>query len=231
MAAREEKDDLWRRYFELVLDNKHRAAFDCLQELADFDPNDPRVHAEISALIVELGDIPLGDPNDEPGSQSEEGEEEIEVVCFDRIPEIFASLPEEDIELLERSGTYRTIGVGETVFREGDMGDSMFIIKSGKALVTVDTGGDPLVVATLEDGDFFGEMALLSRRPRTATVTALGELMVMEIPRDGLKSLVERHPDIPRSLADYFNERAQDSKQKLEQEKSTPSGVDDLQEE
>jgi CRP-like cAMP-binding protein len=213
MSIDDIKENHWKEYFELVLENRHREAFQHLQELAELDPTDERLHTEIAALLTELGEVPLESPDDE---SSDISVDDIELLTFDSVPEIFATIPSEDIEELERSGSYRTFFAGDFVFKEGDIGDSMFIIKSGKALVTVSTSGEPLAVATLEDGNFFGEMALLSRRPRTASVTALGELMVVEIPREGLKALVGKHPDVPRKLADFFNRRAQDSNRKLQ---------------
>jgi hypothetical protein len=219
MGMQEEKDALWKDYFELVLAQEHRRAFDCLQQLSDLDPDDTRVHSELSALMIELGEVPLGvDEEDDLDVELDD----ITLVSLDTMASIFAWLPREDLNLLEQSGTYHTYGSGDVIFNEGDMGESMYIIKSGKALVTVKSKDEPLVVATLGDGDFFGEMALVSRRPRTATVTALAELMVLEIPREGLRQVIERHPSMTSVLAEFFNTRAMDSRRKLEADEGLP---------
>ena len=63
----------------------------------------------------------------------------------------------------------RVLKVGEQVVREGEPGDSMFIISTGEVRATVERDGSQVPVATLRDGDFFGEMAVLSGEPRTAT--------------------------------------------------------------
>lgn len=74
---------------------------------------------------------------------------------------------------------------GETVFRQGDAGDRLCCIVAGRADVVVDeTSGLAHRVATLGEGDVFGEAALVSAVPRTATVRAAGELSVLSVARD-----------------------------------------------
>ena len=62
---------------------------------------------------------------------------------------------------------------GDTIVREGEPGAEMFIIQEGKVAVTKKIGDTDVFLATLERGDFFGEMSLLESQPRSATVRAL----------------------------------------------------------
>lgn len=85
----------------------------------------------------------------------------------------------------------RTVPAGTTIIRKGDRGDAMYLIASGS--VNVDS---PIGKARLREGDFFGEMALLSGEPRSATVTAarVTDLLVLEV--DDFHRLLNRRPDI-----------------------------------
>ncbi len=102
----------------------------------------------------------------------------------------------------------RRVGkVGETIVREGDPGDSMFIISTGEVRATVESNGQQLPVATLRDGDFFGEMAVLSGEPRTATVTAVKNTELLELSRENLSEICSRHPHVEAKIRLAYDER------------------------
>jgi CRP-like cAMP-binding protein len=67
----------------------------------------------------------------------------------------------------------RTIAKGRIIFRQGDPGDEMYIIQSGAVEVSKIRQGRKIILTLLEKGDFFGEVALIDSKPRSATVTAL----------------------------------------------------------
>ncbi len=67
----------------------------------------------------------------------------------------------------------RTYDAGQVIFEEGDKGTEMYIVQEGRVLVSKRVGGEDLTLATLERGDFFGEMALLESMPRAATCRAI----------------------------------------------------------
>ncbi len=76
-------------------------------------------------------------------------------------------MPEKDI------GYERTLEAGETLFREGDAGDEMYLIKSGKIRIVKEMDkGEEKNLAVLEAGAFFGEMSVLDKRPRSASAIA-----------------------------------------------------------
>jgi voltage-gated potassium channel len=85
----------------------------------------------------------------------------------------------------------RTVPAGATIIRKGDRGDAMYLIAGGSVDVDAAIGK-----VRLEEGDFFGEMALLSREPRTATVTAVRatDLLVLDV--DDFLHLLDRLPDV-----------------------------------
>ena len=86
----------------------------------------------------------------------------------------------------------RTYGNDEPIVRQGDPGESMFIVGSGRAVVVLEP--DRREVATIESGGYFGEMSLLTGDPRTATVLARGDTLVFEINADLFRRLGATDP-------------------------------------
>jgi MFS family permease len=97
-----------------------------------------------------------------------------------------ASLPAPTLERLAGKLAPIRLGVGDEVFRQGEPGDSFYIVGDGRATLAVD--GQP--VSTLERGDFFGEIAILRETTRTATVSAATELELFALDRASFLSAV-----------------------------------------
>ena len=86
------------------------------------------------------------------------------------------------------------VRAGEVIVREGAHGSSMFLVMRGEAVVTLaNTSGE---VARLHDGDFFGEMSLLTGQPRTATVTAVTDCQLLEIGVEAFRRVALADPAI-----------------------------------
>jgi CRP/FNR family transcriptional regulator, cyclic AMP receptor protein len=85
---------------------------------------------------------------------------------------------------------------GKTLMREGDRGREFFVLVDGSAEVR--KRGDKL--ATLRAGDFFGEIALVSQRPRTATVTTTTPARALVVTEQSFRSLLDRAPDVQRKV-------------------------------
>jgi CRP-like cAMP-binding protein len=83
----------------------------------------------------------------------------------------------------------------------------MFVVHNGRVQVQINENGRPRPVATLNEGDFFGEMALFTGEPRTANVIALEETEVLEIGHAAIKRLFETNPDLVESLSFIISER------------------------
>ena len=97
----------------------------------------------------------------------------------------FKSLTEMEVLTLADVLKEETYVSGEVICRQGDAGDYFYIVKSGGAVCTIKDAesGQETVVAKLTTGNYFGEIALLTTKPRQATVTAQGELVVLSIDR------------------------------------------------
>jgi tetratricopeptide (TPR) repeat protein len=104
---------------------------------------------------------------------------------------------------------------GEPVVREGDSGDSVYIISKGFSSVVSHFSGRMLLLDTLAEGDLFGEMAFLTGRTRTASVIAKGDLEVYEIERPLLEYLVGRRPEILSQLSSIYVKRVRDTLKKV----------------
>jgi len=105
------------------------------------------------------------------------------------------------IGLFRNATEARTFADGETIFREGDEGHEMFVVRNG----TVEIVAHGAVIATLEEGEIFGEMALIDARPRSATARARGDCTVVPVDERRFTFLVQQTPQfalqVMRALA------------------------------
>lgn len=89
---------------------------------------------------------------------------------------------------------------GEIIFREGQTGDSLYVIWSGYVAILKGGLDSPSVMGILDPGNVFGEMAILENQPRSATIVALSELRLLEVNHLGFEQLFISFPEIARSL-------------------------------
>ena len=128
-----------------------------------------------------------------------------------RIPSFFSSLSEDEVQYLIYKTDPHTFSPGQLILEEGDSGDSVFFIKSGRAKVISHILGKEIELATLSPGDVFGEVAFLTGRPRTASVIALDELEVREFTKLLLEEIFERYPSTLEKLQDFYHCRIEDT--------------------
>lgn len=112
---------------------------------------------------------------------------------------VLAGLPEDAHNDLAAAALERLFADGEVVVREGDSGESMFIVTRGRVAVTV--GSEGREVAVTQAGGYFGEMSLLTGAARTATVVARGDCTVLEIGADAFRGFVQSRPEVIDQLA------------------------------
>jgi CRP/FNR family transcriptional regulator, cyclic AMP receptor protein len=112
-----------------------------------------------------------------------------------RVP-IFEGLDDRELTRIAGSMKQRTFNAGDTVTTEGQGGVGFFVIEDGSARVTI--GGDER--RRLGPGDYFGEVALLTDRPRTATITAESDLRCYGMTSWDFRPLVETHGSIAWKL-------------------------------
>jgi len=125
---------------------------------------------------------------------------------------LFASLVDATLqELMGRFVTER-FPAERTIFQEGDPGDKFYLIVRGSVRVTT-TGpaGESYEVAIRQDGDYFGEIALLQDVPRTATVRTQSPCLLLSLQREQFRQLLETSPDLHRVLQATMAERLAES--------------------
>jgi CRP-like cAMP-binding protein len=134
------------------------------------------------------------DPHTDPGA-------------LPRIP-LFSDLPEDAFIALFEKCPLQRFDEGQLVFEQGDKADAFYVICAGTARVFRTDGGVRKDIATIEEGSFFGEMALLSEAPRSASIEAASEdTQVLAISADVLKELSAAHPSVSVALKKFCRQR------------------------
>ncbi|HEX5847700.1 MAG TPA: cyclic nucleotide-binding domain-containing protein [Rubrobacter sp.] len=113
---------------------------------------------------------------------------------------LLADLSEEDLERLYEMAETVSVPPGQFVLREGDAGDSLYIVLEGELEATRRRGGQEVVLSSYEPGQFFGEMALLEQAPRSASVRTLRESRVLAIDQAAFRTLLSRSPSAPFNI-------------------------------
>ncbi len=171
------------------------------------DPARTEVHGQVAALYEEwgkaAGEIPPAllpeDPPPGPGAG------------LKGVP-LFSDLKKEELSRVMEKIRAKTAGKGEWICREGDSGDSIYIISRGRMTVSRD---DPqkgrIVLGELKDGDFFGEFGFFSNSRRQASVEAQEETELLEIRREDLQGILAEYPSVSRVLFKFYKDRVLDN--------------------
>ncbi|MEJ2210365.1 MAG: cyclic nucleotide-binding domain-containing protein [Anaerolineae bacterium] len=126
----------------------------------------------------------------------------------------------EDVSRRLKAGRYRQ---GEVIVREGAPGDEMYFIESGRVRVVRRRGNENVLLDELEAGDLFGEMALLTGEPRSATITALTDINVWVISQSDFDDLVTAYPNLALALSRLLSERLRNTDTRFLERPSTGS--------
>lgn len=126
-------------------------------------------------------------------------------LAFIEAVDLFAPLSAEDRGKLARVSRERLYGAGETVVRQGDEGASMFVVGRGSVRVTIQPAATE--VATLTAGAYFGEMSLLTGQPRTATVSAIADCLLLEISASDFRQIALAQPAVVEQVSAAVSER------------------------
>jgi CRP/FNR family transcriptional regulator, cyclic AMP receptor protein len=116
---------------------------------------------------------------------------------------LFAKLDKKGLQDIAHIADELDLPAGKEMATEGDRGREFFVLLKGEAEVTKDGSR----INTMKEGDFFGEIALVSKMPRTATVTAITDVDVLVITERAFDNLLKKSPDIGRSVAEALAER------------------------
>ncbi|MBX5490344.1 MAG: Crp/Fnr family transcriptional regulator [Chloroflexi bacterium] len=121
---------------------------------------------------------------------------------------LFAELPPDRIRELAQMCRRRTYQRGETIFHKGDPASGLYVITDGQVKIVLPSEtGEEALLAVLEPGDFFGELALFDGQPRSATVVAVKRAEALLLPRDDFLGFVARNPEVAIALFAVLSRR------------------------
>jgi hypothetical protein len=123
---------------------------------------------------------------------------------------LFEVLSDEEREALIREMELETFEEGDIVISEGQPGTSMYVVVTGEVKVyTRSTGaGESVYLARLGEGEFFGEVSVLTGKPRTATITAAQRTELLRLDKTKLDDALATYPGIRRVLDEFYKKRA-----------------------
>ena len=120
---------------------------------------------------------------------------------------LFRSMGEEHLKVLVGHSPLQHYGQGEAIIREGADGSSMFVLVNGEAGVTLAAAGQATRVATLRNGDCFGEMSLLTGEKRSASVLAIRDCEVLELTKPMFADIIARDAGLLPRLSELLAQR------------------------
>src|SRR5919201_1076033 len=117
-----------------------------------------------------------------------------------RVP-LFSDLNEAELARVAQVAIHRSFSAGSVILREGDPGDTCYVMRSGRARITCEhPDGRAITLTNVGPGEIFGELAMFGNEVRSATVETLEELEAIAILADDLKRLLNGHPEIAVKL-------------------------------
>ena len=135
------------------------------------------------------------------------------------ISKLFRHLSPIELQALRQVAREQQFPAGQTVFKEGDPGDGVYLVKDGAVEISATVAPDTeRVIAQVSPGELFGEMAVLELKPRSATAKAAQQSTVYFIPRDELLAMVQRSPVLAMELLREISRRLREFDQRYIQE-------------
>ena len=131
--------------------------------------------------------------------------------------QLFHRLGDEDLGKFAAKVVGRSYNAGQVIAQQGDLGTGLFIITSGAVDVIIDRGGpNENHVATLKEGDVFGEMALLLENPRSATIVATEPTECFTLVRWDFKTLATESPELLWNMLEIMAARLAEADKSVE---------------
>lgn len=191
--------------------------------IMDIDPSQTAVQQKIAELYTKKGIVgevqaeaskpqidslsgssAAGQPS---ATESPAGKQSIK---FPRTP-LFSDLTKDELFAVIGKVKHQIISPGVFVFQEGDKGDSIYIVVSGELdIIAKDKKGNNVVLATLKEGDFFGEFGFFSNARREAGVRATTPTGILEIVKSDIDDIIARHKRVAEVLFNFYKERVVD---------------------
>jgi len=132
---------------------------------------------------------------------------------------LFSDFTADELVEVVKKMEQQTIAADTTVVKEGDPGDSLYVIVHGSVRVLTTMKGNELKLADLGEGAFFGEGSLITGRPRTATIVANDECELLTLDKAGFDQIVATHPRVKEVMRKFYEDRAESTVKSILQSK------------
>src|SRR3954464_4371367 len=125
---------------------------------------------------------------------------------LERTP-IFRTLTPDQVAELAKVAVPRSYPAGQVIFREGDAGDTCFVVREGAVKIMREHGGRTIALAELRGGDMFGELSMFGGEMRSATAQALEETSAVALLAGDIRRLLMSSPDIAVKMLETMADR------------------------
>ncbi len=161
---------------------------------------------ELSVKRDQVSSVATSQPSADAASHQTKSEP---TAFFEMDTVLFRHLSDEEFRQVVSRLTLKHYQEGSLIVSEGDPGDSMFVIVNGEVSVnTTNAKGKQITLANLGDGEFFGEISLLTGLPRTATIITNTDSDLLELTREDYENIVADHPHVADVLNELHHQRA-----------------------
>ena len=136
------------------------------------------------------------------------------ILFFKRVP-LFANLSPGDLKQVAAIAEEESFAKDDILVQQGEVGDVMFIIASGEVRVIASKDQEEVELARRKAGEYVGEMALISKEPRSATVAAVDNVHTLCLNQKSFESLLRDRPDVSLAVIQVLCERLKEADQKF----------------
>lgn len=147
-------------------------------------------------------------------STSERASPEAIADLLSRVP-TFTGLSRDELVRIAQVTVPRRFPAGSLVLREGDPGDTCYVMNRGRARITREHTGRTITLTNIGPGEIFGELAMFGGEVRSATVEAIDDVEAVAILADDLKRLLKEHPDMAVKLLGALGQKLRDANERL----------------
>jgi CRP/FNR family transcriptional regulator, cyclic AMP receptor protein len=131
----------------------------------------------------------------------------MEIILALKSTPLFRNVPGEGLKRLSDFIQEKTARAGESIFREEDLGDEMYLVRSGQVSIQQELPSGPAQLDLVEPGGYFGEMAIIDDLPRTASARAEVDTSLLVLHKNDFRAAVQDYPDIAFEIFREFTKR------------------------
>ncbi len=156
-----------------------------------------RIDPKNAEVCARLGEVAADEARDPARPEPEVARSMTIRTRLRRYAPLFSEFDQEELTQILGVTELHQLPLGSVIFRQGDPGDSIFVVVEGQVTLTVDgVDGSPIEIETITDGGCFGEVSALARVPRNVTATTAAPTELLELSRDYLEAVAIAHPRI-----------------------------------